>query len=401
MNTIEKLRKARNKETRTVIGLISGTSADGVSAVAIEIRGSGIKTEIQILAFETYKYPLPLRREVFKLFRPETSTVDKICDMNFVLGQVFAEAAIKLMAKSDLGFEDVDFIGSHGQTIYHIPIPLEFCGYKTRSTFQIAEPTIIAERTHTLTIADFRKADIAAGGEGAPLSPYLDYILYRSKSRNRILQNIGGIANFTYLPINSKIDQVIAFDTGPGNMVIDDLVTRFTKGAQTYDKNGYFAQRGKVDEGLLNELLSHPYFSRAPPKTTGREMFGKNYASYIINKNKQSGLEFVDLIATITALTVESIVMAYEMLLLEGKEIDEIYLSGGGANNTSLVESLTARVAPIKVSLCDTLGISSEAKEAVLMAVLANEHIMNNPSNIPKATGASRAVVLGAQYPAL
>jgi anhydro-N-acetylmuramic acid kinase len=401
MNTIEKLRKARNKETRTVIGLISGTSADGVSAVAIEIRGSGIKTEIQILAFETYKYPLPLRREVFKLFRPETSTVDKICDMNFVLGQVFAEAAIKLMTKSDLGFEDVDFIGSHGQTIYHIPIPLEFCGYKTRSTFQIAEPTIIAERTHTLTIADFRKADIAAGGEGAPLSPYLDYILYRSKSRNRILQNIGGIANFTYLPINSKIDQVIAFDTGPGNMVIDDLVTRFTKGAQTYDKNGYFAQRGKVDEGLLNELLSHPYFSRAPPKTTGREMFGKNYASYIINKNKQSGLEFVDLIATITALTVESIVMAYEMLLLEGKEIDEIYLSGGGANNTSLVESLTARVAPIKVSLCDTLGISSEAKEAVLMAVLANEHIMNNPSNIPKATGASRAVVLGAQYPAL
>jgi anhydro-N-acetylmuramic acid kinase len=305
------------------------------------------------------------------------------------------------MTESDLRFEDVDFIGSHGQTIYHIPIPREFCGYKTRSTFQIAEPTIIAERTHTLTIADFRKADIAAGGEGAPLSPYLDYILYRSESRNRILQNIGGIANFTYLPINSKVDQVIAFDTGPGNMVIDDLVSRFTKGAQTYDKNGYIARKGEVDEGLLNELLNHPYFSRAPPKTTGREMFGKNYASYIINKNKQSGLEFVDLIATITALTVESIVMAYEILLLEGKEIDEIYLSGGGAKNTFLVESLTARLAPIKVSLCDTLGIPSEAKEAVLIAVLANEHIMNNPSNIPRATGASRAVVLGALYPAL
>ncbi len=207
------------EDTRRIIGLISGTSADGVSAVAVDITGTGTDTSLEILGFETYVYPPELREEVFRLFTPESSTVDTISHMNFVLGEFFAEAALRLMVEYDLDPGEIDAIGSHGQTIHHLPRLRDSHGFKVRSTLQIGEPAVIADKTMVPVVADFRKADIAAGGEGAPLTPYLDYILHRSPDRGRVLQNIGGIANLTYLPAGASLGAVVAFDTGPGTMV--------------------------------------------------------------------------------------------------------------------------------------------------------------------------------------
>ncbi len=400
MGVHERMDGIRRKERRRIIGLISGTSADGVSAVVTEIAGYGLATDIEILGFDTYPYPPRLREAVFELFTPETSTVDSICGMNFVLGEFFAESARRLVEDSGLRFSEIDLIGSHGQTVHHLPRLREAFGYRSRSTLQVGEPAIIARRTGVPTVADFRKADIAAGGEGAPLTPYLDFILHRHPTRSRVLQNIGGIANLTFLPAGCSVDDVVAFDTGPGNMVIDALVRRHSGGTVAFDEGGGTASRGEADQALLETLLSHPYFGRRPPKTTGREEFGEDYASRVIGEGERKGLGFEDLVATATALTVESIARAYEDLLPKGGAIDEVYVSGGGAKNRFLVDSLASRIEPIPVGENDLLGVPGEAKEAVLMAVLANEFASGNPANIPKATGAGEAVVLGALYPA-
>ena len=400
MGIHERMDGIRGKESRRVLGLISGTSADGVSAVATEVTGSGLETDVEILGFRTYPYPSELREAVFGLFTPETSTVDKICEMNFVLGEFFAESAIKLVEESGLVLGEIDLIGSHGQTIHHLPRLREAFGYRSRSTLQIGEPAIIARRTGVPTVADFRKADVAAGGEGAPLTPYLDFILHRHPTRSRVLQNIGGIANLTFLPAGASADDVVAFDTGPGNMVIDAVVRRLSGGSAAFDEDGEIASRGEADWDLLGTLLSHPYFGRKPPKTTGREEFGEAYASRFIEVGERKGLSFEDLVATATALTVESIARAYGDLLPPGRNIDEVYVSGGGAKNRFLMESLASRLGQTPVRENDLLGVPGEAKEAVLMAVLANEFAMGSPANLPRATGAERAVVLGALYPA-
>jgi len=394
----ERLNLMREKETRRIIGLISGTSADGVSAVATEITGSGTSTKIRIIGFLTNPYPPELRRAVFELFTPETSTVDKVCAMNFVLGEFFAESALRLMDETGLEPSEFDLIGSHGQTIHHLPAQREVSGYVARSTLQIGEPSVIAERTGVPTVADFRKADVAAGGEGAPLTPYLDYIMHRHPTRSRILQNIGGIANLTYLPAAAKLDDVVAFDTGPGNMVIDAVVRHYTGGG--FDEDGSIAAKGHVDAQLLEDLLANPYFARHPPKTTGREEFGDQYASMVVREAERRDIGFEDLVATVTDLTVASIARAYEGLLPAGGRVDEVFVSGGGSRNSHMMERLASRLGPVPVKENDLLGIPAESKEAVLMAVLANEHVMGNPANVPRATGARKAVILGALYPA-
>ncbi len=387
----------KKEHKRKIIGLISGTSADGVSTVAVEITGTGTNTDLNILAFEVFDYPLEIREAIFNLSSPESSSVDMISQMNIILGEFFADAAIRLMKDKGIKVKDIDAIGSHGQTIHHLPHLKDAYGYKVRSTLQIGEPAIIAERTGIPVVADFRKADIAAGGEGAPLTPYLDYILYRSQDRNLLHQNIGGIANLTYLPANASPEDVIAFDSGPGNMVIDSIMRKLT--SKPYDNKGKLAKKGKIDNELLEELLDHEYFSIEPPKTTGRETFGKTYSDELIKKSEKKGLIIEDIIATATALTVESIARAYEKLLPKGAAIDEVYLSGGGAKNQYLVKSLKRRLSPIPVGLSDKFGIPGDAKEAILMAILCNEHLSGNPGNIPKATGARKPVVLGAYYP--
>lgn len=400
MNVRERMDLIRRKDRRRVVGLMSGTSADGVTAVVTEITGSGVDMGLKITGFRTYPYPPDLREAVFDLFDPGTSTVDRICEMNFVLGEFFAECAVKAVEAHDLALAEVDLVGSHGQTIHHLPRYREAFGYCSRSTLQIGEAAVIAERTGVPTVADFRKADIAAGGEGAPLTPYLDFVLHRHPSRSRVLQNIGGIANLTYIPAGAGADGVVAFDTGPGNMVIDAVVKRYTGGGLSFDEDGRIASRGSADAQLLEDLLAHPYFDREPPKTTGREEFGEAFTMRVVKEAEDRGLEFDDVVATVTALTVESISRAYGGLLPEGSSIDEVYVSGGGAENRFLMDSLSSRLDPIPVLEYDGLGIPGEAKEALLMAVLANEHVSGNPANLPSATGARRAVVLGSLYPA-
>jgi anhydro-N-acetylmuramic acid kinase len=400
MNVHERMSLIRRKDRRRVVGLMSGTSADGVTAAVTEITGSGVDTRLKITGFRTYPYPPDLREAVFDLFNPETSTVDRICEMNFVLGEFFAECAVKAVEASGMNLGEVDLIGSHGQTIRHLPQPREAFGYSSRSTLQIGEAAVIARRTGVPTVADFRKADIAAGGQGAPLTPYLDFVLHRHPTRSRVLQNIGGIANLTYLLAGAGAEDVVAFDTGPGNMVIDAVVKHYTDGEFTFDEDGSIASGGSVDAQLLDELLSHPYFDRKPPKTTGREEFGEVFALRFLREARDRGLGFEDAVATATALTIETIARAYEGLLPEGSDIDEVYVSGGGAKNRFLMESLSSRLDPVPVLEYDDLGIPGEAKEALLMAVLANEHVSGNPANLPSATGARRAVVLGSLYPA-
>jgi anhydro-N-acetylmuramic acid kinase len=392
MDVYRYLMDLRRRRRKLAMGLISGTSADGVSAAIAEISGTGRGVRLRVLAHRVYPYSAVIRREVFRLFDPGSSTVDHICRMNFILGHLFAEAALKLVEETGL---EVGLIGSHGQTIWHSPRAEKLHGYEASSTLQIGEPAVIAGRTGIPVIADFRKADVAAGGEGAPLTPYMDYVLHRHPSRSRVLLNIGGIANLTYLPSDAEIDDVVGFDTGPGNMVIDALVSHYTGGAFTYDIDGQLASRGRPHRELLEGLLSHPFFQRRPPKTTGREEFGRSFAESLILKAKELGISLEDTVATASELTVESIARAIESYL-DG--VDEVYVSGGGARNLHLMRRLEERLRPTPVRPYDVLDISGEAKEAVLFALLANEHLHSTPSNIPKVTGARRRVVLGQLY---
>lgn len=369
-----RLGELRKKQTRGIIGLMSGTSADGITSAYTQITGTGETAEIKLIGFKTYPFSPDVRERVFNLFKPGQATVQDICEMNIVLGEAFGEAANKLI--NDLNLTTVDLIGSHGQTIWHQP--------DKGATLQIGEPAIISAKTGLPVVADFRKADMATGGEGAPLTPYLDYVLHRDPVENRVLQNIGGIANLTYLGCGP----VVAFDTGPGNMIIDAVVKRLTGG--THDVDGALAKKGKVNQELLDALLSHPYYKQKPPKTTGREVFGEHYTEQVIKRASELGLNTEDIVATVTQLTVETILDAYQTL----SRVDAVYVSGGGARNPVIVEGIRAGLS-VPVFDYSVLGFSSEAKESVLMALLANEYVMGTPSNLPSATGADKKVVLG------
>jgi anhydro-N-acetylmuramic acid kinase len=361
-----------------IIGLMSGTSADGVDAAAIDIKNDKVK----LLAFDTFNYSPALRRNILELGEQKTCRPGDISSLNFQLGEVFADAVIKLCKKNKINLKTIDLIGSHGQTIFHKPA----C-----NTLQIGEPSIIAYKTGITTIADFRPKDIAAGGQGAPLVPFADYWLFKNKKKSRAIQNIGGIANVTYLAANCKLKDIIAFDTGPGNMIIDRLVFLATKGKQNFDRDGKIAAKGKININLLNEMMSHPYFRRRPPKTTGREMFGRKYTDAFYKK-----LPNEDIIATATAFTAISIAAAYKKFL--PRLPDEIILCGGGTRNKTLVKMLGQNIKS-KILFTDDFGINSDAKEAVSFAILAYATIKGIANNVPSATGAKKAVILGKVIP--
>jgi anhydro-N-acetylmuramic acid kinase len=381
--------KLSAKKQLRVVGLMSGTSVDGVDVAICDIDKNGAR----LVAFDTFAYRSDLRKKIFALFDPDSCSVDNLCSLNFVLGEVFAKGVIDLCKQSKIPLKSIDLIGSHGQTIYHDPKGVRFQKRSVGSTLQIAGPAVIAHRTGITTIADFRTADMAVGGEGAPLVPFADYFLFRDRKKGRAIQNIGGIANVTYLPANCKISDVIAFDTGAGNMVIDRAVVLSTKGKKHYDKNGKIANGGCVNETLLKQLMKHPFLRRKPPKSTGREEFGTQYTDALYKKAVKNKLVPADIVATVTAFTAHCIAYSYRRFLPALP--DEIILCGGGAHNKTLVKMLKEMLKETKLSAMDEFGIDIDAKEALSFAILAYHTIKGLASNVPSATGAEKPVILG------
>jgi anhydro-N-acetylmuramic acid kinase len=381
---------------KRIIGLMSGTSADGVDAALVEIEGSGLETKLQLLCFHFSPFPKDIRQQISELFSPKSGSVDKICQFNFLLGELFANAALEVIHKSGLSLSSIHLIASHGQTIYHIP-PSMKSGIP--STLQIGEPAVIAHKTGIPVIADFRVADVTVGGEGAPLVPYADFLLFRDERKAIATQNIGGISNVTVIPANAKIDDVLAFDTGPGNMLIDEAVRLLTEGKYNYDPGGTIAAKGRTNMILLDELMEHPFIYAAPPKSTGRETFGLHYALEVIQKARSQNMEDAEILATLTEFTAKSIYENYVQFVFPHYNLSEVILSGGGIHNRTLMKFLKQYFGHIPLVKSDDYGIPSDAKEAIAFAILANETLANHPGNIPKVTGAQRPVILGKIIP--
>ncbi|GAB4572300.1 MAG: anhydro-N-acetylmuramic acid kinase [Anaerolineae bacterium] len=384
-----------------IIGLMSGTSADGIDAALCEITGAPPDISARILAAHSQPYPATLQDRILRQIQPETSRVDELSELNALLGEAFAQAALALLAAHDLTPDEVDLIGSHGQTVWHMVQP----DGRVTSTLQIAEASVIAERTGITTISNFRARDVAAGGQGAPLTSYADWLLLRHPDHWRAVQNLGGIANVTFLPPRSEsAHPPLSFDTGPANCLIDGIVTLLTDGAAHFDRDGALAAQGRVDAGWLAELLAHPYYTRKPPKTTGRELFSPAMAADLLATGRQRGLADADIVATVTALTAASIADAYRRFA--PAPIREVIVGGGGGRNPTLMRMLRERLAGIPVRTHEDIGLDSDNKEALVFALLAHETWHARPGNHPALTGARRPVVLGqitpgANYPAL
>lgn len=387
----------QERKVRRVVGMMSGTSVDGVDAALVEISQTDGSLQAKLLAFENKPYPEAVREQIFALFRPETATVDKIGYMNFLLGEIYARSALSVIEKAGLTPADVDLIGSHGQTIWHEPVPCTKDGWPVRYTVQIGEGSVIAERTGLVTVSDFRVADMAAGGQGAPLVPFSEYLLYRQEDETLLLQNIGGIGNMTVMPAAAKPEDVYAFDTGPGNMIIDAVISALTQGAQTFDEGGAFGAKGTVNEELLALLQQEPYYTRPLPKTTGRELFGTQYTAKILSWQESRHIPEADLVATVTDLTAWSIVSAYEQYVLPKHRASRLVVGGGGSYNKTLLGFLQKRFAPhsVEVQTQEDLGFNSDAKEAVAFALLADRCIQGLPNTLPSVTGAKKPVVMG------
>jgi anhydro-N-acetylmuramic acid kinase len=375
-----------------IAGLMSGTSADGVDVAIMDYDGR----RIEVLAFDMFPYSKQVRQAIFELFDPQTSRVDTICQMNFVLGEIFAESLIALAKRKKIPLDTIDLVGSHGQTIYHVAEPQKILNRSLRSTLQIGEPSIIAERTGCTVVADFRPRDIAAGGSGAPLVPYADLILFGDGKKNRALQNIGGIANVTWLPAGGGIEDILAFDTGPGNMIIDRVVSLMTDGKKTFDESGRIAAMGCINHPLLDSLMKNPYFKCRPPKSTGRELFGTQFTDKLYDEARKAGVSPVDIVTTVTVFTARTIAEACRRFL--PAPVDEMILCGGGARNVSL-NCLLEHELKTRVRNMEEFGIDPDAKEAISFAILAYATMMGQANNVPGATGAQRPVVLGKIIP--
>ncbi|MFQ5905509.1 MAG: anhydro-N-acetylmuramic acid kinase [bacterium] len=389
---MRRLSEIARKNERLVVGLTSGTSADGVDAALVAIKGSGLGTEAEVLLDDTFPYPDHVREAVLSASDGKLS-VKEICSLNYRLGESFADACLSLLASSRVDPEDVDVIGSHGQTVCHIPCTSRDEKVVTASTLQLAESSIIAQRTGSVVVCDFRSADIAAGGEGAPLAPCVDYILFRDLRASRGFLNVGGIANLSALPAGCRSDEVIGFDTGPGNMVLDYLADRLFKAE--YDNGGTRAATGEPSEEIVERLLQLEFFKVSPPKSTGRELFGSTFSERLITIAEEDALSKEDMMATAVMLTTCSIHRAYVEFVAKSTEIEELYVSGGGVENRTLMHQLEEVFSPIPVYTIDRLGVPAQAKEALLFAVLANQAIAGEPSSLPQVTGATRKTILG------
>jgi anhydro-N-acetylmuramic acid kinase len=373
-----------------VAGVMSGTSADGIDVALVNISGSE-PLALKLLAHHHFPYPARVRQAVLAAMNATGASVADLSRLNFVLGELYADAVSKALQKSDT--TNLELVGCHGQTIYHQGEAARYLGRNVACTWQTGEGSVIAARLSAPVVSDFRPADMAAGGKGAPLVPFLDFALFRDASAGRIVQNIGGIANLSVIPADARLEDVLAFDTGPGNMVMDQLMQKLFD--KSYDRNGAVAARGKVMEPVLREILRRPFFRKSPPKTAGREEFGREFAAEFLRSCKRASKE--DVMTTATALTAYSIIDAIRRFALSRGEFRDYIVSGGGTQNRTLMRMLSENVGPLGLTLrtTDDLGIPSQAKEAVAFAVLAYETWHHRPANIPSATGAKRAAVLG------
>lgn len=373
-----------------VAGVMSGTSLDGIDVALVHIDGSGVDSKVELIHFTTVPFCNDMKNDIQQALSIENSNVQLICSLNFKLGLRFANAVKEVCKEANFPLRQLDLIGSHGQTIYHQP---QQDGGMIPSTLQIGEPAIIAYETNTTVISNFRTMDMAAGGQGAPLVPYSEIILYRHQTKNRLLQNIGGIGNVTVIPSQLSEKSVIAFDTGPGNMVMDEVCQRLFQ--LSYDQNGNIAKQGVVVEEVLTYCMNHPFLKMNPPKSTGREQFGEEFVNELLKRFEKHSKE--NILTTVTRFTASSIVYHYKEFILPYYEIDEVILGGGGSYNDTLVEMIRHGLKEEKCALFlqEDIGYSSEAKEAIAFAILANETYHRNPSNVPSATGAKNSVILG------
>ena len=369
-----------------VAGVMSGTSADGINVAVAELAGE--RPRLELLGHLEFPFPPPVRRAILAAMNAERARVADLARLNFLLGHLYAGAVLAAERKFKA---KIELIGCHGQTLYHQGEAQAFLGRRLAVTWQTGEGAIMAARVGAPVVSDFRPADMAAGGKGAPLVPFLDYLLYRDERVGRIVQNIGGIANLTAIPAGAQPEQVVAFDTGPGNMVMDAVTERLFR--QPYDRGGRIAARGHALAAVVSEILGQPFFRRRPPKTAGREEFGREFVSAFLRRCGRAAKE--DVVATATALTARSIADAIRRFGRGG--YSELIVSGGGAKNPTLMRRVAEAVAPLGLELrrSDEFGLPSEAKEAVAFALLAYQTWRQRPGNIPSATGASRAAILG------
>lgn len=381
------------RHTRPAVGLISGTSMDGVDAALVRLSGPLAKPRVRLLAFLSKAYPPAVRQRLLRVASGEATTAGELSQLNFLLGELFAEAAVSVCRRAGVAPARLSVIGSHGQTLYHQGVPALFDGRRTSSTLQVAEPSVIAERTGAPVVADFRTADLAAGGQGAPLVPLVDYLLLRHDRLGTVALNIGGIANVTVIPAGAQPEEVFGFDTGPGNMVIDGLVRHFTQGRKSFDEEGRMAGRGRVIEPLLARLLRLPFFRRRPPKSAGREQFGGAFLARYFLRSRRGSVE--DLVRTAAELTARTVCDAFQHFVAPRVKVHRLIVSGGGAHNRLLIRRLGELLPYLKVEISDRYGLPADAKEAIAFAVLADRTLHGLPGNLPGVTGARRAVVLG------
>ena len=377
-----------------IAGVMSGTSADGINVALLRLlknaRGQQYPRHT-LLGHEEYPFPVPVRRAVLAMMNAELARVADLARLNFLLGELYAEAVAKTARKHRV---KLDLVGCHGQTLYHQGVAERFLGRKLAVTWQTGEGAVVAARLGVPVVSDFRPADMAAGGKGAPLVPFLDYRVYRDQRVGRIAQNIGGIANLTAIPAGASLRQVIAFDTGPGNMVMDAVMEEFF--GRRFDRDGKIAASGRVLDGVVTKLVRMPFFRQKPPRTAGREEFGREYVGRFLQMCR--GARKADVVATATALTAQSIADAIHHFVIRPRQnYHEMIVSGGGANNPTLMAMLRSELSKLGIALrsSDEFGIPTEAKEAVAFALLAHETWHRRPSNVLSATGAKRAAILG------
>jgi anhydro-N-acetylmuramic acid kinase len=389
--TADPLASIRARPEKYIVGLISGTSADGIASALVRVTDRDGRQDVRLLAHTTVPYPGEVRRRVMTLFT-EPATTQHVAQIHYLLGELFADAAAAVARQARRSMTTVDLIASHGQTVAHVGVPEPGDPWSRAATLQLGQAAVIAERTGKPVVSDFRAADIAAGGQAAPLVPYADLVLLGG-AQGRIALNLGGISNITVLPAGGKREDVYAFDCGPANMVMDGLIRRFSGGAESFDRDGARAARGTIRPDILASLLSHPFITAPPPKTAGHEQFGERFLDSLLARWATVSQD--DLVATATALAADAVAQNIARFVLPDHPIDDLVAAGGGVHNPVLMRRLAEGVAPIRVRRIDEFGVPADAKEALAFALLGHASLMGIPGNLPRVTGARHPVVLG------